>query len=217
MPQVIKQHPTKPDHFQIERSVLQYEDVPKEKPELSELYQSTHHAIAVLGGGPSLPEDMYKLPDNRLSISCNHHAFRIAHPDYMVFLDDPDHISTKNSTVFQELVRDCPAKRISPVLKYTDYYTVNEFPKVLNPLGDTGMFGAWVACYITSGPVYLCGMGVNRNGQEHFYKDKPPSDWGGYHYDNKIKKWEQVFKHCEKPERIKAISGPLKDLLCGIK
>lgn len=213
MPQVIKQHPEKPDHWQIERAVLQYEDVPKEKPELSDLYQHTYHAVAVLGGGPSLPDDMSKLPDNCLHISCNHHAFRVCHPDYMVFLDSPDHISTKNSPKFQDLTRDCPCVRISPNLDYTDYYTINQFPKILNPLGDTGMFGAWVACYITSGPVYLCGMDVKRDGQEHFYEDKTPTSWGGTHYTNKLKKWAQVFKHCEKPERITAISGPLKELL----
>lgn len=213
MPQVIKQHPEKTDHFQVERAVLQYEDVPKEKPELSSIFQKISKPIAVLGAGPSLPNDMSKLPNDCLLISCNHHAFRICKPDYMVFLDDPNHISVKNIDKFQELTRDCPCVRISPQLNYTDYYTINEFPKVLNPLGETGMFGAWVACYITSGAVYLCGMDVKRDGKEHFYDNKPPASWGGVHYNNKIKKWEQVFSFCENKERIKVVSGPLKELL----
>jgi len=45
---------------------------------------------AVLGGGPSLPDDMKKLPKGCLLIAVNYHAFYLCKPDFMVYNDFPE-------------------------------------------------------------------------------------------------------------------------------
>lgn len=212
MPKVIKQHPDKEDHFLIERAVLQYDEFKKEKPDLKQFYQCMGVPIAVLGGGPSLIEDMKKLPESVIKVSCNHHAFRVCRPNYMVFLDP---IENNHSDEYRNLVKNPKAIRVSyKLIEHTDIYTINEFPKVLDPIGDSGMFATWFACYITSGDVYLCGIGLRKDGEpEHFYDNGQKHFWGGAHFENKKSKWEQVLKYCDKPERIKPVSGPLKELI----
>ena len=213
MPIIVKQHPDKPDYFMREQVTSHFEEFKKEKPDLEVIKERFSRPIAVLGAGPSLPEDLKKLPEGCLYMSCNHHAFRLIDCQFMVFLDDPKHPSQNGRDEYKEAIKRDDIFKISQLLDYTDYYTVNEFPKILNPIGETGMFGVWVACYITSGDVYVCGMDVKRDGQEHFYEAREKASWGGVHYNGKIKKWKQVFHFCEKPERIKIMSGPLKELL----
>ena len=133
----------------------------------------------------------------------------------MAFIDDPDMIK---SIAFRSITISCSCPKISVNLKWTDYYCLNEFPiNILHPLGvsDTGMFGTWLASYITSGPVYLCGMDITRNnGQEHFYQSDSNSGWkDDIHLESKLIKWQHIINFCENVERIKAISGPLQKVL----
>ena len=209
MPRVIKD---KGDgFFEIEKAVLQYEDYKKDKPDLIEVKGYTDRPIAVLGGGPSLPSDLLELPKDCLYISCNHHAFRLIDPDYMVFLDSP-HLKS-HSKEFRDLVKNPKCKRISlKEIEHTDYYCINEFPDIR--VNDTGMFATWIAAYLTTGNVYLCGIGMRaKDDRTHFYDTGTGTFWGGSTFTTKLHLWKQIINLCESPNRIRAISGPLKDEL----
>lgn len=210
MPTSIKQDPSREDYFLIEKTVNNWTEYKKTKPDLSVLYQSTDKPIAVLGAGASLPDDLKKLPKDCIKISCNHHAMKIVECDYMAFLDPVD---SNHSQDFKDVVRAGKVPRISVWnLQYTDYYCVNEDP--WHQASDTGRFATWLACYITIGDVLLCGMNLRLQGEKnHFYdSDDDVSTWGGSPLPTKLKQWGEVFERCYKPERVKAVSGLLVDL-----
>lgn len=64
---------------------------------------------AVLGGGPSLPADMARLPKGCILIAVNHHAFRLCRPDFMVYNDHPG-----SSSELEAAVKAAQAVRVSP-------------------------------------------------------------------------------------------------------
>ena len=49
-----------------------------------------YRTAAVLGGGPSLPSDIAKLPAGCLLIAVNYHAFYYCEPEFMVYNDTPE-------------------------------------------------------------------------------------------------------------------------------
>lgn len=207
MPIAIKQHPLKDDVFLMEKATDIWTEYPKTKPDLSVLHQSTSKSIAVLGAGMSLPEDIKHLPKDCIKISCNHHAMMIIDCDYMAFLDPVD---SNHSQEFKDVVRAASIPRVSVWnLDYTDYYCVNENP--WHEASDTGRFATWLACYITSGDVILCGMNLRLQGEKnHFYdSDDDISHWGGSPIEVKLAQWKEVFTRCYRPERVKAMSGIL--------
>ena len=208
MPQAIKQHPLKPDTFLIEKATDVWTEYQKTKPDLSVLHQSTSRPIAVLGAGASLPDDIKNLPIDCLTISCNHHALRLVpNADYIAFLDP---VNSNHSQEYKDVIRSTKIHRISVWnLDYTDYYCVSEEP--WHDASDTGRFATWLACYITSGDVILCGMNLRLQGERnHFYDSEDDvNHWGGSKIEVKLAQWKQVFTRCYRPERVKAMSGIL--------
>jgi len=145
--------------------------------------------IAVLGGGPSLEEDLKKIPDDCLLISCNHHAFQFVRADIMVYMDKP----------IKEMLGIIDNPKIRKIV-HTQF-----FPKFRN----TGHFGAWVASGMTDGKIYLCGMDLYQT--DVFYENESMV-WGGS--ENKEGEWLDVFKTCGNKSFI-AVSGPLTKI-CAI-
>jgi hypothetical protein len=214
MPIQTKQDPNDKNKFLLEKQVNFWSEYKKTKPDLTEIYQYTNRPVAVLGGGPSLPDDLKKLPSNTIFMACNHHAFRLIKPDYMIFLDPPDQLQNPE---FVALCNDPQgAKRISYAnLDHTDYYTINEAK--FHTKSDTGVFAIWVASFITSGKIYLCGFNL-RNPAEpmHFYAKKHLTvEWGGVEMDKKIERFKAVRNGIERPERVEAVSGILQTVFTG--
>jgi hypothetical protein len=128
----------------------------------------------------------------------------------MAFLDPVD---SNHSQEFKDVVRAARTPRISVWnLDYTDYYCVNEEP--WHQASDTGRFATWLACYITSGEVLLCGMNLRVEGEPNHFYDNPEevNHWGGSSLETKLKQWSQSHEKCHRPERIKAVSGRLVDI-----
>lgn len=212
MPVDTYQHPTKPGYFNRYYQVNIPTEYKKTKPDILELFQKYKRPVVVCGGGPSLPDDLFDWKIQQepcLYISCNHHAFQIIDPDYMVFLDKVYGNKNKNFIKVYESAT-CPRISVNE-LDHTDYYTVLRKP--WHP-GDTGCFGLWVACYITSGPVYLCGMDLRDGDKMHFYDSGALYKTPEYKkmLPARVLKWAVAHKACHKPERIRAISGPLKEI-----
>jgi len=155
---------------------------------------------AVLGGGPSLPDDMKALPEGCLLIAVNYHAFYFCKPDFMVYNDQPE-----SDPLLVEAVMKHQARLVSPdpssdirfdAPVWTGFYSSNT--------------AAWFALWMGCDPVILCGMDCYQGEQKycHPYTKNEPN----FHYplDHHLRPWiEEGRKLCPHPERLKAMSGPL--------
>jgi hypothetical protein len=154
---------------------------------------------AVLGGGPSLPGDIEKLPSNCVLIAVNSHAIYLCDPDFMVYNDHPE-----GFPLLDEAVRTYKGVKVSPeptsdikfdVPVWTGFYSSNT--------------AAWFALWLGCDPVILCGMDCYQGEQKYFhpYEDKPH-----FHYplDHHINPWIEDAKNMlPNWQRVKAMSGPL--------
>ncbi len=154
---------------------------------------------AVLGGGPSLPADMQRLPPGCVLIAVNHHARLLCRPDFMVYNDHPDDFSG-----LQAALEDKGVIRVSPeptshiefdVDVWTGFYSSNT--------------ATWFAIWLGCDPVILCGMDCYQGEQKYFheYEDGPHLHQEQDHY---IRPWiEEARARLLHPERVRAMSGPL--------
>ena len=154
---------------------------------------------AVLGGGPSLPEDLKRVPKDALLIAVNYHALKLVDAPFMVYNDEP----TTDPRLLAA-VESFKGMRVSP-----------------NPTSDiefnvpvwTGFFSsntaAWFALWMGCDPVILCGMDCYQGERAYFhdYKDQP-----NFHYplEHHITSWVEDAKNMLPGwERVKVMSGPL--------
>ena len=154
--------------------------------------------VAVLGGGPSLGDDIAKVPLGSVMIAVNHHALRYTWASYMVFRDDP----TEHPSLFKAL-KGYQGVKVSPQIFFSDVdLSVNWWDGLFS-----SYLATWFACWLGCNPVLLCGMDC--------YQNPRPSDVdirdNAYKMplEQHLKGWKEAFRHCSYPERIRAISGPL--------
>jgi len=161
---------------------------------------------AVLGGGPSLPGDLKRLPKDAILISVNNHALYFCEPDYLVFMDIP------NPQEFPELAQ---------AVERFDGFRVSQTP--LSDIyvksvkywdgGFSSTLATWFALYIGCDPVILCGMDCYQGEVKYAH---PRPDF--YHpaldapLINHLNAWKPALENCPHPERIKAMSGPLVEI-----
>lgn len=165
--------------------------------EMKDLYAG--RPAAILGGGPSLPEDMRKLPPGCLLIAVNYHALLICKPVYMVYNDFP-----ASSPELEEAVRQARTVRVSPEPTSDIEFDVDVW------IGSySSNTAAWFALWMGCDPVILCGMDCYQGDRAYFheYEDKPH-----FHYplDHHIRPWiEDARALLPHPERVRVMSGPL--------
>lgn len=160
---------------------------------------------AVLGGGPSLPSDLEKVPANALMIAVNYHAFyhldRL--PDFMVYNDAPETNILQVNAVEQHLTIQVSPEPTSDVIFDVDVWT--------------GFFSsntaAWFALWMGCDPVILCGMDCYQGPVKHC----PPSDYHSQMFDMPLdfytRPWtEEGLHRLPHVERVKAMSGPLVEV-----
>lgn len=162
---------------------------------------------AILGGGPSLPENLMRLPAQCVLIAVNNHSFYPVHhctPDFMVYMDDPRKAPDLAASldVFKGLIV-CPFSNSHVVLPKGEYYDG----------GFTSALATWFALWMDCNPVILCGMDCYQ-GEEKYCHPRP-----GFHHpvmdapiENHLRAWRNVAKHVPHPERIRAMSGPLVEI-----
>ena len=154
---------------------------------------------AVLGGGPSLPEDMKLLPEGCLLIAVNYHALQLCQPDFMVYNDFP-----ASDPVLLESVQNFNGIKVSSK-EFSDV----EFDVPVWQGNISSNTAAWFGLWIGCDPVILCGMDCYQGDRVYFhpYKDKPH-----FHYplDHHIRPWVEDAKN-ELPnwQRVRVMSGPL--------
>lgn len=166
------------------------------------LYQGV--PAAILGGGPSLPDDMKRLPKDCLMIAVNYHALYYCKPDYMVYNDTPD-----TNPLMEKAVQEHKVTLVSPEPTSDIVFDV---PNVW-----TGFFSSntatWFALWMGCDPVILCGMDCYQGAVKHC----PPSTYHSEMFDMPLdfytRPWTEDCKNSvPNPERIRAMSGPLISL-----
>lgn len=161
-------------------------------------------AAAILGGGPSLPDDMAKLPKDCVLIGVNHHSLRLCKPDFIVYMDDLQKIPA-----LQNGLNGYDGTVVSPFA--TSHVTL---PK--GQFWDGGFsstLATWFALWSGYEPVILCGMDCYQGEQKYFYERE------GFHHpvfdaplENHLRAWRFALKRCPNPQHIRAMSGPLVEI-----
>ena len=156
---------------------------------------------AILGGGPSLPGDMDRLPDGCVLFSVNHHALEIGVPaDYLVYNDDPE-----SSTKLWAWVQTFKGMRFSTHETSDVYFDVEVW---------TGFYSShtatWLALYMGCNPVLLCGMDCYQGDVKHCHPGEPKSHSHDQPLEHHLRPWrEDGLNLLPNVERVRAMSGPL--------
>jgi len=102
---------------------------------------------AILGGGPSLPKDIRRLPDVDVIFGVNQHSM-ILDLDYLVFID----------TKLWSTVQDQPTTFITRIMpedsEDKDFICVRQ----MQNHNYSGALAIWSADYMSFDKVYCCGM-----------------------------------------------------------
>lgn len=155
---------------------------------------------AILGGGPSLPADLAKVPAGALLIAVNYHAFRLVQADFMVYNDFPE-----SDPRLLEAVQTLQTVRVSADPTSDVTFDVPVW---------TGFFSsntaAWFALWLGCDPVILCGMDCYQGERVYFHDYNHDSPAFHYPLDHYLRPWiedgKRLLPHVE---RLKAMSGPL--------
>ena len=165
---------------------------------------------AVLGGGPSLPADLERVPPGAVLIAVNYHALRLCEPHYLVFNDDPGEDERLGAAVAE--CRALPAKRrpilVSPQAAWSDV----EFDVEVWTGHYSSNTAAWLGLWLGCNPVILCGMDCYQGEQKYFYAHE---DKAVQHYplEHHLRPWvEEARNVCPNPTRLRAMSGPLVEV-----
>lgn len=155
---------------------------------------------AILGGGPSLPEDIKRLPAECILIAVNYHALFLGPVDYMVYNDAPD-----SDPLLERAVKEHRVSLVSPdptsdvlfdVPVWTGFYSSNT--------------AAWFALWMGCDPVILCGMDLYQGEKKYFHatdRDAPTFHYPLYdHMRPWIEDGRNLLPHVE---RLRVMSGPL--------
>ena len=182
---------------------------------LSELKDAHKEAVVVVGGSPSAEADVSEVLTRNggfVVVSANQHAYLLGFipVDYFVFLGKPDKVTINfdhRKTLLPYAQEPRGATRVSPHEKWSDV----EFDVRPWHRGFTGHLAVWFACWITSGPVYICGMDCYV-GEKPYFHDQGNEMMPRFPKENHLREWNRGIKEFRNPERVEVISGPLKEL-----
>lgn len=159
---------------------------------------------AILGGGPSLPKDLKRLPEDCLLIAVNDHAFHHCGPHVLVYQDRLSW-SPRVADVMEDFsgVVVCPWKN-SHVKLPVDWWDANQ----------SSCLATWYACWMGFSPVILCGMDCYQGDVKycHPVKYNPALPIFNTPLNYHLDLWRGAFEACPHPERIRAMSGPLVEV-----
>lgn len=155
---------------------------------------------AVLGGGPSLPGDVAKLPKNCILIAVNYHALYLLPCDYMVYNDKPDTDPLLDQAVAEHRITLVSPEPTSDVIfdipVWTGFYSSN----------TAAWFAGWMGC----DPIVLCGMDCYQGDKKYFHPSDKDCPVFHYPLDHHLQPWVEDGRNMiPHAERVRAMSGPL--------
>ena len=159
---------------------------------------------AILGGGPSLVNDLKRVPPESVLIAVNYHAFYYCDPDFMVYNDEPE-----TNPLQVMAVREHRAVHVSPEPTSDILFDV---PNVW-----TGFFSSntatWFALWCGCDPVILCGMDCYQGPVKHVAPSTYDSPMFHMPLDFYTRPWmEECRNSVPHPERVRVMSGPLSQV-----
>lgn len=172
---------------------------------MKDLYKGK--TAAILGGGPSLVDDLARVPQDALLIGVNYHGLYHTpnthgrNPDFMVYNDVPS-----TNPLMEKAVEEHAVPLVSPEPTSDILFDV---PNVW-----TGFFSSntatWFALWLGCDPVILCGMDCYQGAVKHC----PPSTYYSPMFDMPLdfytRPWvEEGLNLLPNVERVKVVSGPL--------
>jgi hypothetical protein len=164
---------------------------------------------AVLGGGPSLPEDLSHVPAWAVLISVNQHALLISRADYLVFMDVPHPL--RHAELY-DAVKEFAGVKVSPQRDWSD---VDLQGQRRIALGDySGHLATWLALWMGCEPVILAGMDCYQGDEAYYYK-RPRPRKPKPTLKQALRGWMRV-KEWPGAERIRAVSGPLVEVFGSV-
>jgi len=160
---------------------------------------------AILGGGPSLIEDMTRLPPRCIKIAVNYHALHhLPYVDYMVYNDEPKTNPLQAQAVFEHRTIHVSPEPTSDV----EFDVENVWTGFFSSNTAT-WFGLWLGC----DPVILCGMDCYQGAVKHCPPSTYHSPMFDYPLDFYTRPWaEDCRNSVPNPERIRVMSGPLTSI-----
>ena len=164
---------------------------------------------AILGGGPSLPQDLKRIPAGALLFSVNNHALQLTRADYLVFRDSPEKFPA-----LLQAVREFEGTRVSQLKRWTDI-DLEGVQWWDAPFSSS--LATWMACWMGCNPILLAGMDLYQGKEKYFY------DRIGFHLTAsqvapagpQLRAWEKGKIYCPHAENIHALSGPLVEVFGG--
>lgn len=165
-------------------------------------------SAAVLGGGPSLPGDLARVPESAVLIAVNYHALKLEQVDFMVFNDDPGEDPRLMGAV--QVIQMGGFGRpvlVSPYQKYSDVeFDVPVWTGFLSS-NTAAWLGLWMGC----DPVILCGHDCYQGERVYFHEYE--HDCPAFHYplEHYTRPWTEEGRHLlPHVERVRVMSGPLE-------
>lgn len=162
----------------------------------------------ILGGGPSLPDDIARLPKDAILIAVNDHALNWCEPEFMVFMDDPHQVP--------DLIDAIPNYKGIKLCPNPDHSDVDIKGAGWWDGGFSSPFAVWLAFHLGCKPVLLCGMDCYQGDVKYANTDRrvPAPDHPVYTYplENHLRAWRTAMKKCPDVSIIKAMSGPLVEM-----
>ena len=159
---------------------------------------------AVLGGGPSLPKDLQRVPDDALLLAVNHHAFGHCDPHMLVYMDDPREFPN-----LKKVTDSFAGLQITTQPGLGDV----DMSRVAYWLGPgSGIFATWLACWLGCDPVLLCGMDLYQGETKYCHADEGHKPIFDYALDEHLRRWRAGLRLCSGIERVFVLSGPLEDV-----
>lgn len=158
---------------------------------------------AILGGGPSMPEELKRVPAGAILIAVNYHALHYCQPDYMVYNDAPS-----TNPLQEQAVAEHRTTHVSPDPSTDVEFDVDVW---------TGFYSShtalWFADWLGCDPIILCGHDLYTGVVKHC----PPSTYHSpvfdYPLDWHLRPWlEEAKNRITRPESVRAMSGPLVQL-----
>ncbi len=159
--------------------------------------------VAVLGGGPSLPDDLRIIPADSVLVAVNDHAFHHCRPDYIVFCDRPT--VDKDLFAAQE---GMIGRRLCLYPEWCDF----DLDVEIWYSGISASLATWFACWLTSGLVLLCGFDLYQTPGYYCHDGRRNEADAAKPLENHLLPWRPARSRCRNGGRIRAVSGPLTEM-----
>lgn len=166
---------------------------------IAELHKRhTGRPAVIVGGGPSVVEQIARTPKKAVYISANQHGLLLRSCDYVVFCD----------VGIGEIVQRWRVPKICEFRQLADYWYDPQSD--VWDAGFTSGVATWMALFMDCDPVILTGMDCfNDHSRVYWHTHKAESSGTWSHLDRHLHAWELAHQHCPLDGRIKAAGGPL--------